>query len=114
MALHYNLAKVYALSDNDLNFIMQVITLFTREVPDDLLHIKKAIQDKDYQMSYNYANKIKPSLDLMGMNVAYDENLQVIDWALRKGKRKEIKDIFKSIERQVLDAVYEINKDFEI
>jgi hypothetical protein len=48
------------------------------------------------------------------MNVAYEEILQVEAWTKREGKRKEIKEIFKSIEEQVEKAVKEINKDFEL
>lgn len=114
MALHYNLAKVYALSDNDPEFVLQIITLFVNEIPEDLKFIKKGIEEKDHQLAYSYAHKIKPTLDLLGMNVAYEENLLVMDWTKREGKRKEIKEVFKSIENQVDKAVKEIHKDFNI
>jgi len=114
MALHYNLAKVYALSDNDPEFVLQIITLFVNEIPEDLKFIKKGIEEKDHQLAYSYAHKIKPTLDLLGMNVAYEENLLVMDWTKREGKRKEIKEVFKSIEDQVDKAVKEIHKDFNI
>jgi len=55
MALHYNLAKVYALSDNDPEFVYQIITLFVNEVPEDLKFIKKGIEDKDHKLAYSYA-----------------------------------------------------------
>jgi HPt (histidine-containing phosphotransfer) domain-containing protein len=114
MALHYNLAKVYALSDNDPEFVLQIITLFVNEIPEDLKFIKKGIEEKDHHLAYSYAHKIKPTLDLLGMNVAYEENLLVMDWTKREGKRKEIKEVFKSIEDQVDKAVKEIHKDFNI
>lgn len=114
MALHYNLAKVYALSDNDPEFVLQIITLFVNEVPEDLRFIKKGIEEKDHHLAYSYAHKIKPTLDLMGMNVAYEENIHVMDWAKNEGKRKEIKEVFKSVEQQVEDAVKEIHKDFDL
>ena len=43
MALHYNLSKVYALSDNDPEFVNQILVLFVNEVPKDLLQIKTGI-----------------------------------------------------------------------
>jgi hypothetical protein len=43
MAINYNLAKVYALSDNDPEFVMQIITLFVTEVPQDLKQIDLGI-----------------------------------------------------------------------
>ena len=77
MALNYNLAKVYALSDNDSEFVNQILTLFVTEVPLDLIQIKLGIKTKDHKLAYSYAHKIKPSLDLLGMNVAFEEILQI-------------------------------------
>lgn len=114
MAINYNLAKVYALSDNDPEFVMQIITLFVTEVPEDLKFVEQGIKDKDHKLAYSYAHKIKPSLDLLGMTVAHQEILEVEAWTKREGKRKEIDDTFESIKSQVEKAVKEIKKDFEV
>jgi len=102
------------MTDNDPECVFQIITLFVNEVPEDLRFIKKGIEEKDHQLAYSYAHKIKPTLDLLGLNVAYEENLLVMEWTKREGKRKEIKEIFKSIEDQVDKAVKEIHKDFNL
>jgi len=114
MAINYNLAKVYALSDNDPEFVMQIITLFVTEVPEDLKQIDLGIKIKDHKLAYSYAHKIKPSLDLLGMTVAFEETLQVEAWTKAEGKRKEINDTFASIQSQIEKAVKEIKKDFEL
>ena len=114
MALHYNLAKVYALSDNDPEFVLQIVTLFVTEVPDDLAQIKEGIKKKDHKHAYAYAHKIKPTLDLMGLNVAFEEILQIEAWTKAEGKKKDIKETFKSVKNQVNDAIKEIKKDFDL
>lgn len=114
MAINYNLAKVHALSDNDPEFVMQIITLFVNEVPEDMKFIEEGIKNKDYKLAYSYAHKIKPSLDLIGMTVAHQEILEVEAWTKREGKRKEINHTFESIQNQVEKAVKEIKKDFDI
>lgn len=114
MAINYNLAKVYALSDNDPEFVMQIITLFVTEVPDDVKQIDLGIKEKDHKLAYSYAHKIKPSLDLLGMTVAHQEILEVEAWTKREGKRKEIEHTFESIQNQIDKAVKEIKKDFDI
>ncbi len=114
MAINYNLAKVYALSDNDPEFVMQIITLFVTEVPEDMMQIELGIKEKDHKLAYAFAHKIKPTLDLLGMTVAFEEILQVEAWTKREGKRKEIDDTFASIQSQVEKAVKEIKKDFEV
>lgn len=114
MALNYNLSKVYALSDNDDEFVRQIITLFVTEVPQDLVQIKLGIKTKDHKLAYSYAHKIKPTLDLLGMDQAFQEILQIEAWTKAEGKRKEIDATFDSVESQIEKAVKEITKDFEI
>lgn len=114
MALNYNLSKVYALSDNDPEFVMQIIQLFITEVPEDLKQIETGIDNKDHKQAYAFAHKIKPTLDLLGMSMAYEEILQVEAWTRAEGKKKEIEATFESIQSQVDKAIKEIKKDFEI
>lgn len=114
MALNYNLSKVYALSDNDPEFVQQIITLFVTEVPQDLKQIDLGIKTKDHKLAYSYAHKIKPTLDLLGMTMAYEEILQVEAWTKAEGKKKEIEATFESIDNQVDKAIKEIKKDFEL
>ncbi|TAF08595.1 MAG: histidine kinase [Flavobacteriia bacterium] len=114
MALQYNLAKVYEISENDIEFALQIVTLFFEEVPAEIRAIKIAIEEKDFDKAYASSHKIKPTLDLLGMDLAYEENLQIITWAKAEGKRKEIKEVFKSLKDRVELAVKEIKKDFKL
>ena len=114
MALHYNLAKVYAISDNDTEFVNEILTLFVNDVPEDLAQIKEGIKKKDHKHAYAYAHKIKPTLDLLGMTVAFEEILQVEAWTKEEGKRKDIEHTFDSIKTQIKEAIKEIKKDFDL
>lgn len=114
MALNYNLAKVYAISDNDTEFVNEILTLFVNDVPEDLAQIKEGIKKKDHKHAYAYAHKIKPTLDLLGMTVAFEEILQVEAWTKEEGKRKDIEHTFDSIKTQVKEAIKEIRKDFNL
>ena len=110
MALQYNLAKVYEISENDIEFALQIVTLFLEEVPAEI----KSIAEKDYTRTYSSCHKIKPTLDLLGMDLAYEENIQIMTWAKAEGKRKEIKEVFKSLKDRIDLAVKEIKKDFKL
>lgn len=114
MALQYNLSKVYEISENDVDFAYQIVNLFLEEVPVEIESIKVGIEEKDYTRVYTSAHKIKPSLDLLGMDIAYDENLEIMTWAKSEGKRKEIKEIYKSLKDRVDLAVKELKKDFKL
>ncbi len=114
MAIHYNLAKVYAISDDDKDFVLQIINLFVEEVPPDLKEIKQGIKSKNYTQAYGFAHKIKPTLDLLGMDAAYEEILQIEQWTKNQGKKKEIEEIFKSMVNRVESTLVEVKKDFNL
>lgn len=114
MALNYNLAKVYEISENDDEFVRQIVTLFVNDVPEDLVQVREGIWEKNYRQAYSYAHKIKPTLDLLGMTNGFEEVLMIEDWTKREGKRKEIKETFKSLESRVEKAIREIKKDFSL
>ena len=114
MALHYNLAKVYAISDNDPDFVHQIVKVFVMETPIDLDHIKVAIEEKNHQKCFEYAHKIKPSLDLLSLNIALEEVILIELWAKSLGKKKEVVELYRSASERIEKAIKEIKKDFNL
>jgi ABC-type Fe3+-citrate transport system substrate-binding protein len=55
-------------------------------------------------------HKIKPTLDLLGLNVAFEEILQVEAWTKVEGKKKDIDHTFQEHKTQVKDAIKEIKR----
>lgn len=114
MALHYNLSKVYAISDNDVDFAKQIVVLFTEEVPAEIVNIKKGLQDKDYKRVYYAAHKIKPTLELLGMDLAYEDVVVIEAWSRAEGKKKEIKEVVKSLKNRIALTLKELKKDYNL
>jgi HPt (histidine-containing phosphotransfer) domain-containing protein len=114
MALHYNLAKVYAISDNDPDFVHQIVKVFVLETPIDLDHIKVAIEEKNHQKCFEYVHKIKPSLDLLSLNIALEEVILIELWAKSLGKKKEVIELYRSTSERIEKAIKEIKKDFNL
>ena len=114
MALHYNLSKVYAISDNDVEFAKQIVTLFIEEVPVEMKNIREGLKEKNHNRIYHAAHKIKPTLDLMGMDLAYEDVIAVETWSRAEGKKKEIKEIVKSLKEHISKTVKELKKDYDL
>ena len=114
MALHYNLAKVYAISDNDPDFVHQVVKEFVQDTPKDLDHIKLAIEKKNHQKCFEHAHKIKPSLDLFSLNIALEEIILIELWSKSLGKKKEVIELYRSVSERIEKAIKEIKKDFNL
>jgi hypothetical protein len=48
------------------------------------------------------------------MDMSYEENLQIMSWTKTEGKRKEIKEVYKSLKDRIDLASKEIKKDFKL
>jgi HPt (histidine-containing phosphotransfer) domain-containing protein len=114
MAINYNLAKVYAISDSDAAFAKQIVVLFLEEVPEEIKNIREGLREKDHKKVYSAAHKIKPTLDLLGMDLAYEDVIAVESWSKAEGKKKEIKDVVKSLKDLVGLTVKELKKDYSL
>lgn len=114
MAINYNLAKVYAISDSDAAFARQIVVLFLEEVPEEVKNIRHGLEDKDYSRVYHAAHKIKPTLDLLGMDLAFEDVLAIEKWSKAEGKKKEIKDVVKSLKNLVGLTIKELKKDYSL
>lgn len=114
MALHYNLSKIYVISEDDSDIVSQNLKLFVTDIPQDLKKIKQGIKEKDHKLAYTIADKIQPILDLLGLDSAFEEVGQIKNWAEAKGKKKEIKEIYKSLKVHIKKALKEIKKDFNL
>lgn len=114
MPLSYNLSKVYELSDNDNEFALTIVSLFLDEVPFEVKSMKNGIEDKNYEQVYQVAHKIKPTLDLLCMYMAYDANQKIMNWTKEQGQKKAIIEVYKELKQYVDDAAKEIKKDFNL
>lgn len=114
MALHYNLSKVYAISENDVDFAKQIVVLFTQEVPPEIKNIRRGLKEKDFERVYHAAHKIKPTLDMLGMDLAYEDILVIETWSRSEGRKKEIKDVYKSLKDYIDKALRELKKDYDL
>jgi HPt (histidine-containing phosphotransfer) domain-containing protein len=114
MALNYNLSKVYAISDNDPDFAKQIVVLFLEEVPAEVKNIRVGLKEKDHNRVYHAAHKIKPTLDLLGMDLAYDDVATIEKWSKAEGKKKEIKAVVKNLRALVKLTLKELKKDYNL
>ena len=61
----YNLSEITKISGGDKAFTKQMITIFLEQVPQSLLQINQANQEKNFERIKSVAHQIKPSIDIM-------------------------------------------------
>ncbi|MEM6687318.1 MAG: Hpt domain-containing protein [Bacteroidota bacterium] len=110
----YNLEKINAISDGDQDFIVDVVTAFLEEVPGDLVTFQHQVASGNYEGIYQISHKIKPNLDLLGMQESYTANLKIHDWAKAKTNLEAIEPTFKEVQRMINENIVALKKEFNL
>ena len=108
----YSLDKINEMAAGDEEFVQSVVTVFLEEVPQDLESLERAITEKDYESVYKLAHKIKPNVDLFGMEQARATALEIETLGKSEENSAEIESKFPLLKKDVLQVIAELRKDF--
>lgn len=110
----YNLDKINEMAEGDAEFINSVISVFLEEVPQDLEGLENALAQQNYEQVYQLAHKIKPNVDLLGMEQTRAIALQIETLGKNEANMSEIRDIFPTLKKDVYQVISELKKDFDL
>lgn len=110
----YNLDKINEMAEGDEDFINSVISVFLEEVPRDLLDLENALAQNDHQSVYQLAHKIKPNVDLLGMEQTRAVALEIETLGKNSANMAEIEKIFPILKQDIHQVVSELKKDFDL
>ncbi len=110
----YSLDKLNEMAEGDEDFINSVIAVFLDEVPADLEMLEQAIEKKDYSNVYQLAHKIKPNVDLLGMEQTRANALEIETLGKKEGSGEAIEKLFPLLKNDIHQVVSELKKDFNL
>ncbi|RKR06512.1 HPt (histidine-containing phosphotransfer) domain-containing protein [Maribacter vaceletii] len=110
----YSLDKINEMAEGDEEFIVSVISVFLEEVPVDLEALEKALAEMNYEQVYQLAHKIKPNVDLLGMEQTRAAALEIETLGKNEANMEEIKKVFPILKTDVTQVVSELKKDFSL
>ena len=109
----YSLDKINEMAEGDTEFIESVIAVFLDEVPQDLKNLEAAIENKDYEKVYKLAHKIKPNVDLLGMEQTRAVAYEIETLGKTPGDNgPAIEQKFPMLKKDVLQVIAELRNDF--
>ncbi|AYN67079.1 Hpt domain-containing protein [Euzebyella marina] len=110
----YNLDKINEMAEGDEAFINSVISVFLEEVPQDLEDLETALDQQNHERVYKLAHKIKPNVDLLGMEQTRAVALQVETLGKNNASMDEIRKVFPMLKKDIHQVVAELHKDFDL
>lgn len=110
----YSLDKVNEMAEGDQDFIVSVISVFLEEVPTDMEALETAIAQKNYDQVYKLSHKIKPNVDLLGMEQTRATALELETLGKNEGNMNEIEARFPLLKKDIEQVIAELQKDFDL
>ncbi|WP_299001003.1 Hpt domain-containing protein [Flagellimonas sp. S174] len=110
----YSLDKINEMAEGDQDFVVSVVSVFLDEVPTDLEGLENAIGSKEYESIYKLAHKIKPNVDLLGMEHARATALEIETLGKNSGSMVQIEEKFPFLKKDILQVISELKKDFDL
>ncbi|MBT8188078.1 MAG: Hpt domain-containing protein [Croceitalea sp.] len=110
----YSLDKINEMAEGDDDFILSVVSVFLEEVPEDLNALETAIAKRNYDQIYKLAHKIKPNVDLLGMEQTRANALEIETLGKSESNMDAIAAKFPLLKKDVEQVVAELKKDFNV
>lgn len=80
----YNLEQIELMAEGNKEFVMTMVNMFIDLTPDLVGKIKKGLVDNNYDEIKAQAHKLKPSIDMMGIESVRNEIREIEKLALEK------------------------------
>ena len=110
----YTLDKIKELGEGDEDFVMSVISVFLEEVPADLHDLENALNSGNVEQTYKLAHKLKPNLDLMGMEPARALAYEMESMGKQNQPMEEIRMRFPLLKKDIEQAIQQLKTDFSL
>ena len=108
---NYNLDEVKEMAGGDEEFMLVVVQTFLEEIPPDVAAMNEAIGNDNASLAYQYAHKMKPNLQLFGLNLM-DQIHVIEDWSKKGQRKEEVPEAADKITRKVDVASIALRRDF--
>ncbi len=110
---NYNLDSVREMAGGDDDFVKVVVQTFIEEIPPDLEAMNRAVADDNPAQAYQYAHKMKPNLQMFGLELM--PQIRILEEWSKAGKGKaEVEEAAKTITARYLVAEVDLKKDFDL
>lgn len=111
MTKHYNLEKVREIAGGDEDFVGVIVSTFLQEIPPDLESMQSAVANNNHKMAYQFAHKMKPNLDMFGIDVL-DQIKAMEKWSDTNKPTSAIQSKLDIITETLTKVIQELQEDF--
>ncbi len=113
MERNYSIEKLSEIAGGDEDFMKVVAQTFLEEIPQDLQSLLEAIENNNKELTYQFAHKMKPNLEMFGIDVL-KEVKAIESWTKTTKKVSDISDQTEKVYLVLTSVFEELKADFSL
>ncbi len=113
MSKNYSIESLSVVADGDKDFMIVVAQTFIEEIPPDLESMKEAIKNNNKELAYQFAHKMKPNLEMFGIDVLKDITT-IESWTRTLKSTSAIEANLENVSTTLEKVFEELKEDFTI
>lgn len=113
MSKYYDLTDVNDMAGGDEDFLKVIVQTFLEEIPPDVRSMIEAIENGNPSLAYQYAHKMKPNLQLFGLDLM-EPVLTIEGWSKGGSTAEAAVKAGERISAKVNLAEAQLKTDFDL
>src|SRR6476620_10243130 len=108
---HIDLEYLKQISNGSSEFIFQMITVFTEEIPLEIAGMQKHVQNKDWKSLRAVAHKMKPSYSFMGVQQLEEMVSDLEEYSGSETHLEELPELVSKISSITEEVILELQEE---
>jgi len=113
MSKNYSIESLSVIADGDKDFMKVVAQTFLEEIPPDLASMEEAINNNNKELTYQFAHKMKPNLEMFGINVLKDITT-IESWTKTLKSTSAVEANLENVSTTLKKVFEELKEDFTL
>ena len=113
MDRNYSIDSLKEMAEDDHEFMTIVAKTFLDEIPPDLKAMGEAIKNNNRELAYQFAHKMKPNLEMFGIDVINDIT-SIESWTRTLKSATSISSNIDHVTSTVEKVLDELKEDFNL
>lgn len=113
MAIYYSLENLSEIAEGDEDFLKVLASAFLEEIPLDLQSMNEAILNENRELAYQFAHKMKPNLEMFGID-ALKEITNIEQWSKTSKNKATVLPHVDNVLVTLNHVFDELREDFQL
>ncbi len=113
MTKYYAKENLSEIADGDQDFIQILAQTFLEEIPPDLRSMEEAIENENRELAYQFAHKMKPNIEMFGIDALKDIT-SIEAWSKSSKNKISILPHLENVVTVLNHAFAELKEDFQL